>query len=110
MSTGEAGTLDSRKARVVELKIFGGLNHGEIAEVIETSTVTVRRDWSLPSMAIHGIARTPGDHFFRCPESRHDANVRMTKQIRINVNDRSDSLKKVKWLEDRSDFNVVTIN
>src|SRR6266576_4364676 len=39
------GTLDSRKARVVELKYFGGLNHGEIAEVMKTSTVTVRRDW-----------------------------------------------------------------
>jgi RNA polymerase sigma factor (TIGR02999 family) len=39
------GTLDSRKARVVELKYFGGLNHREIAEVMKISTVTVRRDW-----------------------------------------------------------------
>src|SRR5437868_9004986 len=39
------GTLDSRKARVVELKYFGGLNHDEIAEVLKISTVTVRRDW-----------------------------------------------------------------
>ena len=38
-------TLDSRKARVVELKYFGGLNHDEIAEVLKVSTVTVRRDW-----------------------------------------------------------------
>jgi RNA polymerase sigma-70 factor (ECF subfamily) len=38
-------TLDSRKARVVELKYFGGLNHDEIAEVLKISTVTVRRDW-----------------------------------------------------------------
>jgi DNA-directed RNA polymerase specialized sigma24 family protein len=30
---------------VVELKYFGGLNHGEIAEVLKISTVTVRRDW-----------------------------------------------------------------
>ena len=37
--------LDSRKARVVELKYFGGLNHDEIAEVLKISTVTVRRDW-----------------------------------------------------------------
>ena len=37
--------LDSRKARVVELKYFGGLNHGEIAEIMKISTVTVRRDW-----------------------------------------------------------------
>jgi RNA polymerase sigma-70 factor (ECF subfamily) len=39
------GTLDSRKARVVELKYFAGLNHDEIAEVMKISTVTVRRNW-----------------------------------------------------------------
>jgi RNA polymerase sigma-70 factor (ECF subfamily) len=39
------GTLNARKARVVELKYFGGLNHDEIAEVMQVSTVTVRRDW-----------------------------------------------------------------
>jgi RNA polymerase sigma factor (TIGR02999 family) len=39
------GALDSRKARVVELKYFGGLSHDEIAEVMKISTVTVRRDW-----------------------------------------------------------------
>ena len=38
-------TRDSRKAQVVELKYFGGLNHDEIAEVLKTSTMTVRRDW-----------------------------------------------------------------
>lgn len=38
-------TLDSRKAEVVELKYFGGLNYDEIAEVLKISAVTVRRDW-----------------------------------------------------------------
>ena len=38
-------TLDPRKAHVVELKYFGGLNHDEIAEVMKVSSVTVRRDW-----------------------------------------------------------------
>ena len=37
--------LDSRKADVVELKYFGGLNQDEIAEVLKISPVTVRRDW-----------------------------------------------------------------
>ena len=37
--------LDSRKAQVVELKYFGGLNYDEIAEVLKISRVTVRRDW-----------------------------------------------------------------
>ena len=38
-------TLDSRKAQVVELKYFGGLNYDELAEVLKISPVTVRRDW-----------------------------------------------------------------
>ena len=37
--------LDSRKAHVVELKYFGGLNYDEMAEVLKISPVTVRRDW-----------------------------------------------------------------
>src|SRR5437867_6816646 len=47
------GTLDSRKARVVELKYFGGLNHDEIAEVMKTSIVTVRRDWAFAKAWLH---------------------------------------------------------
>ena len=38
--------LEERKARVVELKYFGGLKHEEIAEVLAVSEVTVRRDWT----------------------------------------------------------------
>jgi RNA polymerase sigma factor (TIGR02999 family) len=38
--------LDSRKARVVELKYFGGMKHEEIAEVMKVSQVTVQRDWT----------------------------------------------------------------
>src|SRR5207244_11249682 len=38
-------TLDSRKAQVVELKYFGGLNYDEMAKVLKISAVTVRRDW-----------------------------------------------------------------
>src|SRR5438477_12687781 len=37
--------LNSRKAQVVELKYFGGLNYDEMAEVLKISPVTVRRDW-----------------------------------------------------------------
>ena len=45
--------LDSRKARVVELKYFGGLNHDEIAEVMKISPVTVRRDWVFAKAWLH---------------------------------------------------------
>jgi RNA polymerase sigma-70 factor, ECF subfamily len=38
--------FDSRKARVVELRFFGGLNVDETAEVLKVSPITVMRDWS----------------------------------------------------------------
>src|SRR5215813_6878896 len=38
--------IDIRKSRVVELRYFGGLTMEEIAEVLEISEITVRRDWS----------------------------------------------------------------
>jgi len=38
--------LDSRKARVVELRFFGGLSVEETAEFLKISTVTVMRDWT----------------------------------------------------------------
>jgi RNA polymerase sigma factor (sigma-70 family) len=39
-------TLDARKAQVVELRYFGGLKQEEIAEALNVSEVTVRRDWT----------------------------------------------------------------
>jgi RNA polymerase sigma factor (TIGR02999 family) len=42
---GELAKLDPRKARVVELRYFGGLSLEETGEVLEISTMTVRRDW-----------------------------------------------------------------
>ena len=39
--------FDSRKAKVVELRFFGGLSVSETAEVLEVSTSTVDRDWEL---------------------------------------------------------------
>ncbi len=37
--------VDSRKARVVELRFFGGLTVEEVAEVLAVSPETVMRDW-----------------------------------------------------------------
>jgi RNA polymerase sigma factor (TIGR02999 family) len=39
--------IDPRKARVVELRFFGGLEAKEIAEVLGISAVTVTRDWKM---------------------------------------------------------------
>jgi DNA-directed RNA polymerase specialized sigma24 family protein len=38
---------DARKARVVELRFFGGLSAEETAEVLKVSPDTVTRDWRL---------------------------------------------------------------
>jgi RNA polymerase sigma-70 factor (ECF subfamily) len=39
--------LDERKAKVVELRFFGGLSVEETADVLEVSPQTVMRDWRL---------------------------------------------------------------
>ena len=39
--------LDPRRARVVELRVFGGLTMEEAAEVLGLSPQSVRRDWKL---------------------------------------------------------------
>lgn len=41
----ELARLDARKARVVELRYFGGLSIEETADVLDISAMTVRRDW-----------------------------------------------------------------
>jgi len=38
--------LDPRKARVIELRFFGGLSVDETAEVLKVSPITVMRDWT----------------------------------------------------------------
>lgn len=41
---------DGRKARVVELRFFGGLTNAEIAEALNISTDTVTRDWQMAKL------------------------------------------------------------
>ncbi len=38
---------DARAARIVELRFFGGLELEEIAEALDVSLATVKRDWTL---------------------------------------------------------------
>jgi RNA polymerase sigma-70 factor, ECF subfamily len=45
--------VDARKARVVELRFFGGLSVDETAEVLGISSVTVMRDWSTARAWLH---------------------------------------------------------
>jgi RNA polymerase sigma-70 factor, ECF subfamily len=41
----ELAVLDPRQARVVELRVFGGLSIEEVAEALGVSAGTVKRDW-----------------------------------------------------------------
>jgi RNA polymerase sigma factor (TIGR02999 family) len=41
------GEIDERRARVVEMRFFGGLSVDEVAEVLKVSPDTVKRDWKL---------------------------------------------------------------
>jgi len=56
----QLSALDSRKAQVVELKYFGGLNHEEIAEVLKISRITVRRDWEFAKLWLYTELQNAG--------------------------------------------------
>ena len=45
--------VDTRAAKVVELKFFGGMENEEIAEVLGISLATVKRDWALARAWLH---------------------------------------------------------
>lgn len=45
--------LDSRQARIVELKFFGGLTIDEIAKLLGTSARTVDSEWALAKAWLH---------------------------------------------------------
>jgi RNA polymerase sigma factor (TIGR02999 family) len=53
-------SVDSRKARVVELKFFGGLNYDEIAEVLKIARATVRRDWEFAKLWLYTELHSAG--------------------------------------------------
>ena len=53
---------DPRKAQIVELRFFGGLNLEEIAEVIGVAPITVSREWAKARAWLHReVAGEPRD-------------------------------------------------
>ena len=58
--------IDLRKSQVVELRFFGGLSLEEIADVLQVSVETVKRDWRLArlwlsrALRVEGQPRAPG--------------------------------------------------
>ncbi len=63
---------NSRQARVVELRYFGGLPVDQIARILEVSPRSVKRDWSLARIALfrhlHPGAPVPADSSDASPE------------------------------------------
>jgi RNA polymerase sigma factor (TIGR02999 family) len=43
----QLSSLDKRRGRIVELRFFGGLSVEETAELMETSPMTVKREWAV---------------------------------------------------------------
>jgi RNA polymerase sigma factor (TIGR02999 family) len=54
--------FDERKAKVVEMKFFGGLTVEEIAAVLSVSTQTVYRDWNLAKAWLVHEMKGGGNH------------------------------------------------
>lgn len=56
----ELAEHDPRKAQIVELRFYGGLNLAEIADVIGVAPITVSREWAKARAWLHReIAETP---------------------------------------------------
>lgn len=54
--------LDARQSRIVELRFFGGLSVEETSEFLGVSPKTVKRDWAVAKVWLHGeLRRSDGD-------------------------------------------------
>jgi len=56
------GKMDLRKARVIEMRFFGGLSIEETASVLEVSPDTVKRDWKLARAWLLAELNEPREH------------------------------------------------
>lgn len=54
--------VDTRKARVVELRFFGGLSVEETAEALEVSPRTVQKEWAFARAWLFRALTDGGDH------------------------------------------------
>lgn len=52
--------IDPRQSRIVELRFFAGLTHEEIAEVLEVSVSTVKREWRTARLWLYRECRRRG--------------------------------------------------
>jgi len=52
--------VDSRKAQLVETRHFGGLSNSEIADALDISLATVKRDWTVAKAWLLHALRNDG--------------------------------------------------
>lgn len=50
---GDLARRDPRQSRIVELRFFGGLTEDEIADLLDVSPITVKRDWRIARAVLH---------------------------------------------------------
>jgi RNA polymerase sigma factor (sigma-70 family) len=50
--------VDERGSRIVELRYFAGLTNEEVAEVLDISSKTVRRDWNAAKLWLRAEIRS----------------------------------------------------
>jgi RNA polymerase sigma-70 factor, ECF subfamily len=50
----ELAKMDPTKARIVELRYFGGLTFEEAAEILDVSVITVKRHWKMTKAWLYG--------------------------------------------------------
>jgi RNA polymerase sigma factor (TIGR02999 family) len=60
----ELAAVDARRAKVVELRFFGGLSVEETAEVLHLSVDTIKRDWRLAKLWL--LRALEGEQVERC--------------------------------------------
>ena len=46
-----------RQAKVIRLRFYGGLNHSQIADLLEVSVSTIERDWRLARAKLYAELR-----------------------------------------------------
>ena len=62
-SEGDSSALeqfDQRKARIVEMRFFGGLSVEETAEVLKVSPITVMREWNKAKAWLYQAVKREG--------------------------------------------------
>ncbi len=62
--------LDARQSHIVELRFFGGLSVEETSEFLGISPKTVKRDWAVAKVWLHGELRRSDGDVPRAMESR----------------------------------------